>query len=123
MRSLTSLHESRVHGPQNFRSPVHNDFCNKIGPDQERDGLPAVEIGDRVGRRRRASRDSEEKIEGQQAIAASHGRYYWPIPYGQDVSSTGPAQSTLVQLARAAANDYLAEGNQSARPPMTTLSL
>src|SRR5262245_49933631 len=31
MRSLTSLHESRVHGPQNFRSPVQNDFCNKIG--------------------------------------------------------------------------------------------
>jgi hypothetical protein len=32
MRSLTSLHESRVHGPQNFWSPVQNDFCNKIGP-------------------------------------------------------------------------------------------
>jgi hypothetical protein len=39
MRSLTPLHESRGHGPQNFRSPVQTDFCNKIG--QERSSLPA----------------------------------------------------------------------------------
>src|SRR5258705_10811717 len=38
MRSLTSLHESRVHGPQNFRSPVQNDFCNKIGHEQKSRG-------------------------------------------------------------------------------------
>jgi hypothetical protein len=31
MRSLTSLHESRACSPQNFWSPVQNDFCNKIG--------------------------------------------------------------------------------------------
>jgi hypothetical protein len=31
MRSLTSLHESRTCSPQNFWSPVQNDFCNKIG--------------------------------------------------------------------------------------------
>jgi hypothetical protein len=34
MRSLTSLHESRTCSPQNFWSPVQNDFCNKIGQQQ-----------------------------------------------------------------------------------------
>jgi len=27
----TSLHENRIGGPQNFRLPVQNDFCNSIG--------------------------------------------------------------------------------------------
>src|SRR2546430_16986465 len=31
MRSLTSLHESRVYSPENFWSPVQKDFCNNIG--------------------------------------------------------------------------------------------
>src|SRR6516165_11091539 len=30
MRSLTSLHESRVYSPENFWSPVQKDFCNNI---------------------------------------------------------------------------------------------
>ena len=32
MRPPTSLHEKRIGGPQNFRPPVQNDFCNSIGP-------------------------------------------------------------------------------------------
>ena len=32
MRPPPSLHENRIGGPQNFRPPVQNDFCNKIGP-------------------------------------------------------------------------------------------
>jgi|SRR6516162_7556245 hypothetical protein len=31
MRSLTSLDENRAYSPENFSSPVQNDFCNKIG--------------------------------------------------------------------------------------------
>jgi hypothetical protein len=31
MRSLTSLHESRVYSPENFWSPLQKDFCNNIG--------------------------------------------------------------------------------------------
>ena len=30
MRSPTSLHESRVYSPENFRSSVQKDFCNSI---------------------------------------------------------------------------------------------
>ena len=30
MRSPTFLHENRTYGPQNFSSPVQNDFCNTI---------------------------------------------------------------------------------------------
>jgi hypothetical protein len=29
--SPTSLHRRRAYSPQNFRSPVQNDFCNSIG--------------------------------------------------------------------------------------------
>jgi|SRR6516165_931617 len=46
MRSPTSLHESRVYGPENFRSSVQKDFCNTI-PQERIFGIVAEGVGNR----------------------------------------------------------------------------
>jgi hypothetical protein len=49
MRSLTSLHEKRACGPQNFQHLRQNDFCNTIAGQadlvQKLSGLPKLTPG------------------------------------------------------------------------------
>jgi hypothetical protein len=71
MRSLKSLHESRVHGPQNFRSPVQNDFCNKIGPQRRKMmSAPMSAIGGRSGTVTRGTNPTFMTRSGRRRYAA-----------------------------------------------------
>src|SRR4051794_4674563 len=89
-----------------------------ISPYQQRDGLPAIEIGDWLGRRRRRRHGRAKKTEQERQVATRHRVSPADGVSQEDVRFLTAA---LVPLARNAVNDYLGRIATIEARPMTAM--